>query len=338
MSEPTRSRARRRLRRALSAIVGTGLAAGLALAARNVSWTHVLALAARIPLPALVLAAIATVAKALILTTRLWVVFPKGQGSRPSWARVARAFGFGQLTNACVPARAGDVIMVMSMRDQRASSATDATGALLADKALDVVTLGVLGLVLAPALLTSGAASALRFGWVAAVVVLGALTAAVVMRRLRPAVFAKARGVVVATYRSVRGVATPRRVVMGLALAGVAWLAEASSMMLLADPLGVHLSVANAMGTLLVLNLGIAVPLSVGNVGTYEAATVVGLRAFGATVSQGLTIGLLHHVLQIVTIAFFALFFWVRHRLWVRSSSAPALRARASLGAPALDC
>lgn len=309
---PARS-PRRAIRRILSVVVGVALLAGLALAARSVSWTHVLALAGAMPLPALVLAGAATLVQALVLATRLWAVFPRG--TRPSWARVARAYGFGQLTNACVPARAGDVVKVVAMRDERASSATEATSAVLADKAFDVATLGILAVVLAPALLLGGLAAAFHLGWIAGVAALAVLVGIRVLRRLRPAVLAKARHGAAATWRSLRGLATPRRLVTGLALGCLAWLAEAGSMMSLAHPLGVHLSIAQAIGGLLVLNLGIAVPVSVANVGAYEAATVVGLRAFGATVSQGLTIGLLHHVLQLATVAVFALFFWVRDRL-----------------------
>lgn len=304
---------RRGIRRFLPVVLAVGLLAGLALAARHVSWTHVLALAGAMPLPAIVLAGIASVVQALVLATRLWAVFP--EGGRPSWARVARAFGFGQLTNACVPARAGDVVKVVAMRDERPSSATDATGAVLADKALDVLTLGLLALLLAPALLFGGLAAALHLGWLAAIAALALLAGIFVLRRVRPALFAKARSGVAATWRALRGLATPRRLATGLALGCVAWLAEAGSMMSLAHPLGVHLSLAQAVGGLLVLNLGIAIPVSVANVGAYEAATVVGLRAFGATVTQGLTIGLLHHVLQLATVAVFALFFWMRDRV-----------------------
>jgi uncharacterized membrane protein YbhN (UPF0104 family) len=269
-------------------------------------------------LPALALAAIASVVQALALATRLWTVFPKGDGTRPSWARIARAYGFGQLTNACVPARAGDVVKVVAMRDERASSAIDATGAVLADKALDVVTVGLLAVVLAPALLVGGMVAVLHVGWIAAIVLLALAVGVGALGRLRPTLFANVRRDVAATWRSLRSVATPRRLVTGLALGSVGWLAEAGAVMSLAHPLGLPLSLGQAVGGLLVLNLGIAIPVSVANVGAYEAAAVVGLRAFGATVSQGLAIGLLNHVLQLATISVFAFVFWVRDRVAAR--------------------
>lgn len=313
MTEPTPARPRTALRRILRILLGVGLLALVAVAARGVSWGHVVKMAAGMPLPALVLAAIASMVQALVLATRLWAVFP--HGGRPSWARVARAYGFGQLANACMPGRAGDVLKVVAMRDDRSATATDATGVVLADKALDMVTLGLLVVVLAPALLLGVVAGALHLGWVAGAAVLAAVAGVVVLRRLRPAIFAKVRAGASATWRSLRSLATPRRLVSGLGLGCAAWIAEAASMMLLAHPMGVHLSLAQAVGGLLVLNIGIAVPVSVANVGAYEAAMVVGLRAFGATVTQGLAIGTLHHVLQLATVALFALVFWVRDRL-----------------------
>jgi uncharacterized membrane protein YbhN (UPF0104 family) len=93
--------------------------------------------------------------------------------------------------------------------------------------------------------------------------------------------------------------------------------------MVLSSPLGVHLSLAQAIVGLLVLNLGIAIPVSVANVGAYEAATVVGLAPFGVPAGQALALGAMHHAVQLATIAAFALAFWLRDRL----ARARALRA-----------
>jgi uncharacterized membrane protein YbhN (UPF0104 family) len=99
--------------------------------------------------------------------------------------------------------------------------------------------------------------------------------------------------------------------------------------MLLAHPLGVHLSLPQAIGGILVLNLGTALPVSVANVGAYEAAMAVGLRAFGASVAQGIAIGVLHHAVSLATIATFALLFWVHDRLTARRArvAGPGLSA-----------
>lgn len=320
----TRSaRPRIALRYILRILLAVGLLVVAVVAARDLSWRHVLAMTSGLPLPTIVLAAVASVLQAVVLATRLWAVFP--HRGRPRWASVARAFGFGQLTNAFVPGRAGDVVKVVAMRNDENTTATDATGVVLADKAFDMITLGLLVVVLAPALLLGVVAGAMHFGWMAPILAVAAFIVLALLRKVRPAARQKLREGAAATWRSLRGLATPRRLVSGLALGCASWLAEAGSMMLLAHPMGLHLSLAHAIASLLVLNLGIALPVSFANVGAYEAAMVVGLRSSGATATQALAIGTLHHLMQIGAIALFALVFWLRdHVAKAKLVAAPA--------------
>jgi uncharacterized membrane protein YbhN (UPF0104 family) len=188
-------------------------------------------------------------------------------------------------------------------------------GVMLADKAVDVATLTVLVGAFAPALLLGLAAKACHATWIGALAVLLAVGATLALRRFRPAVFGKVRHAAVVTWRTVRAMMTPRRLVVAVTLGVLAWAAEATSMRVLSAPFGVNLSVPQAMVGLLILNLGIAVPVSVANVGAYEAATVVGLVPFGATAAQALAIGAIHHAVQVTAIAFFAFTFWLRDRV-----------------------
>jgi uncharacterized membrane protein YbhN (UPF0104 family) len=302
------------LRRVVRIVGGVALVALAVVAARAVSWRPVLALAAHLPLPALALSVLASIAQAVVQATRLWALFPRGR--RPTWTRAARAHGFGQLTNAFLPARVGDVMKVVAMKN--ADNATDATGAVLADRALDAVALVLLVLVLAPALLVGVFVAALRLGWAAGGIALALLAGLELLRRARPAVFTKLRRGAAATWHSLRGLTASPRLAVGLALGCIGWVAEAVSTMLLAHPLGVPLSLSQAIGGIMVLNLGTALPVSVANVGSYEAAMAVGLRAFGASLAQGIAIGVLHHAVQLATIAAFALLFWVHDRLTAR--------------------
>lgn len=271
------------------------------------------------------------IAQAFALATRLWIVFPAG--ARPRWGRVARAFGFGQFANACLPGRAGDVMKVVTIARDRPdgseatgqATAADVTGAMLADKAIDMVTLGALVLVFAPALLLGVLAAATHAAWIA-VAAAGLLVAAVlVTRHCLPAVFDRAVRFASSTCRTLRGALTPGRLACALALGVAAWLAEAGSMLVLSSSFGLHLSLAQTIVGLLVLNLGIAIPVSMGNVGTYEAATMVGLAPFGVAPAQALALGAFHHAVQLVAIALFALAFWLRDRLRPRSAGALAV-------------
>ena len=76
-----------------------------------------------------------------------------------------------------------------------------------------------------------------------------------------------------------------------------------------------HLPVVQVLGGLVVLNLGISVPVSLANVGTYEAATVAGLVPFGVPAASALAIGALHHAVQLLAAVVPAVVFWTRDRI-----------------------
>lgn len=281
---------------------------------------HVGAQLAALPPTTLLVAALLSLAQAVAMATRLWSVFP--HGTRPGWAMVARAFGFGQLANACLPGRAGDLIKVVAMSRPAGQcegvtrpDAADAMGVVLADKVVDVATLTMLVTAFAPALLAGIAAGALKMKWGALLAVVLAGVTTLALWRWRPRLFGKVRHAAVVAWGTVRALMTPGRLMLALSLGVCAWVAEAASMQVLSAPFGVSLTIPQAMAGLLVLNVGIAVPVSLANVGAYEAATVVGLVPFGASAPQALAIGAIHHAVQVGTIAVFALAFWVRDRI-----------------------
>lgn len=336
MAETPRPR-RSAIERIAKIVLGLGVLALPALALRHINLGLVGASILAIPHSTLLLALVVSLFQIVALATRLWSVFP--DKTRPGWARVARAFGFGQLANACLPGRAGDVVKVVAIskdeggedavaaghaRPAPATSAADATGVMLADKALDFTTLGALVLVFAPALLVGLLAGAAHVAPIAGATALVAVVIGFALHRWWPTAFAKLWRGANATWAALRSLLTPSRLATGLTLGCTAWLAEAGSMMILGSPMGVHLSLAQAIMGLLVLNVGIAVPVAPGNVGAYEAATVVGLAPFGVPPAQALALGALHHVVQLATIGGVALCFWVRDRSakWLR------LRAR----------
>lgn len=264
-------------------------------------------------------------AQALALATRFWAVFP--HGSRPKWMVAARAFGFGQMLNAWLPARAGDVLKVVAITKHREESpratAAEATGVMLADKALDMVTLVALTAALSHALLARMAVGAVHAAPFAGAAASAIAIAYVVVHRVWPAAIAKLRAGVRATAVVFRTMLTPKRLVSGLGLGFVAWLLEAAALVLLAHGMGAHLTLAQGMMSLLVLNVGISIPLTVANVGAYEAATVVGLAPFGVEPHVALAIGTLHHAAQLATVIAFAAVFWLRDRVRRASVSEP---------------
>src|SRR5262249_35482314 len=120
-------------------VASLGCVALLLFAATRIHFGAVVARLGAFAPTALIAAAIAGLVHIAAQIARLWFVFPLGK--RPRFLSVARAFGFGQFVNMCLPARAGDVVKVVSIaRDARGrTSMADATGALLADKGLDAV-------------------------------------------------------------------------------------------------------------------------------------------------------------------------------------------------------
>ncbi|MBV9945434.1 MAG: flippase-like domain-containing protein [Myxococcales bacterium] len=290
----------------------------------HLDWRAALAQMTSLSRTTWVLVMVASLSQVLVLATRFWALFPLG--ARPSWSWGARAFGFGQWVNAFMPGRAGDVLRVVTVGErQRGPTAADATCVILLEKVIDVVTLGVLVLACAPALFLGLAAGALRAALIGGIVLLALGAGLALLWRYRPSTFSRLRGAAAAWGRTARGLLTPARLLTALALGCVAWLAEAWSFALVSGPLGgVHLTMARAIMTLLALNVGIAVPISVANVGAYEAATAAGLVPFGVPLPQALAIGAMHHAVQVITAGLFALAFWLRDRMAKSPAALPA--------------
>ena len=291
------------VRIALAAVALVVLVLGL----RRVDVRTATAFVLSLPRSALLLSLAVTFAQPLALATRLWTVFPTA--ARPPWTRVGRAFAYGQLVNAWLPGRAGDVVKVVSIaghRDEKRASAFEVTGVVLADKLFDVITLVGLTVAFAPGLLlTLGARAARALPLVAAgAAVLGVL--AVGIARRLPRAWARLRSGPATSLAAFRTLLAPRRLGPGLALGCCSWLAEAASITLIAAPMGAPLALGRAMIVLLVLNVGIAIPVSFASAGPYEAAIVAALVSFGIAPARALAIAAVHHATQLIVAAAFA--------------------------------
>lgn len=90
-----------------------------------------------------------------------------------------------------------------------------------------------------------------------------------------------------------------RRFILVVLLSIAMWTLEVLSMKFVAAPLGIDIQLGQGMFVLLLLNLGIAVPITLGNIGTYEAALVLGLGLWGIGANDAVAIAISHHFLQI---------------------------------------
>jgi hypothetical protein len=121
-----------------------------------------------------------------------------------------------------------------------------------------------------------------------------------------------------------RAVRNPRQLAGAAAMAFCSWSAEIVALHYLAAALGFDLGFAAAVRVLVMLNLGIAIPVSVANLGTYEATVAIGLHAAGMTLTEGVAIGAAYHVIQILGVALFAAGFGIAKQ--TAPTSAPDAR------------
>jgi hypothetical protein len=76
------------------------------------------------------------------------------------------------------------------------------------------------------------------------------------------------------------------------------WGVQILMVMLMADALHMELHVLPAAIVLVIINIGITIPLSPGNVGTYQALCVLGLSLFDVGKSRALGFGILFQFIQ----------------------------------------
>ena len=79
-----------------------------------------------------------------------------------------------------------------------------------------------------------------------------------------------------------------------------AWTAELLAIRVLCGALGFPLSPPQLVLALVVLNFGISVPVSVANLGVYEAVLAFGLSRSGVPLPSAVAIATLHHGLELL--------------------------------------
>ena len=262
--------------------------------------------------PAAVAGALAlVVVQVLCQGSRFWALLRGESGL--GRLLVLHAFSVGEVFNSLMPARVGDAVKVVMLRRAHASAESGLSrivGALLADKVVDIATLVVLSL-LALAIAGYGRLSAERVApglqWLAAgaavVAVLAVALPFVVRRGLAGRRFASvwrfAHGVRVGF-----GVLREPRRTLHSAMFGIGGrLAEATVIHVLCAALGVSISAAAIVLAIAVLNLAIAIPLSIANLGAYEAALAFGLTVWGVPLVSAIAIAFAHHVIELAGIA-----------------------------------
>ena len=256
---------------------------------------------ARVPISSLAGALLLILSQFGFQSFRLWTLIPRDVAL--SLGRTAYAFAIGEWFNIFTPARAGDALKVLLLNRAAGApiSLPKATGAVLADKIVDAGALVLLCAATGLAgLLQAGAEARLPGAWTVAAAVM------VLALALLGIHFARPRWLERLTRRRhelVKGLAAlkdPVQLLASTSFSMSAWLAELLALRVLCTALGFPLSVPQLVLALTVLNLGISVPVSIANLGLYEAALAFGLNRAGVPLPSAIAIGALHHALQLV--------------------------------------
>ena len=269
-------------------------------------WTNL----TRVPLSSLALALLLCLCQFGCQALRLWMLIPRDV--HLTVLRAAHAFAVGQWFNILAPVRAGDAVKVILVNRNATTptSVATATGVLLADKIVDVGTLVLLSASFGMARLMEARLPGLRLiaatGVVLALALLG----------LRWAPRPWLEKLTALRRELVQGMAAlkdPVRLLCGFSFSLGTWLAEALALGVLCAALGFPLSLPQIVLALVALNLGIAIQISVANLGVYEGVLALALSGSGVALPAAVAIATLHHALQLLstTLATAGLALWV---------------------------
>ena len=252
---------------------------------------------------------------------RLWAIIPRD--ARLGVIRAGYIFAVGDWTNIFIPARGGDALKVLLLtRPERGQhmSLTKATGALLADKVIDIGTLIFLCAITGLLSFLVTRARALPVLWV--VIGTGGVLALLLLAfRLGPPQWLSARQ---AALRDLAGglsaLKDPVRCLMSVSFAIAARVAEMIALRVLCGAMGFPLSLPQALFALVVVNLSVSVPVSIANLGVYEAGLAYGLTRAGLPVPVSVMIATTHHMLELLGITLSAAAYALAYQ-WTRPTA-----------------
>jgi uncharacterized protein (TIRG00374 family) len=229
--------------------------------------------------------------------------------TRPSLAPAFRAMLIGQFFNNVLPARAGEAVRVISLRQSSRTSRVEAAGTVVVERAFDVLCVLVLLFVLVPWLphvTWLRAAAVLAISLSAALLVLIVAFALYGERPLRavlacvPLVRAKRSERVAANL--VQGMAAlrrPRLAFTALALTAASWVVLGISAWFVMRAFDLGLSPVAGLLAMIATSLAMVIPSSAASIGVFEAAAITALNAYGIPDSQALSYALVLHALNV---------------------------------------
>jgi uncharacterized membrane protein YbhN (UPF0104 family) len=272
------------------------------LAAQEHQWRAVWNNLTGVPVSSLAAALLCVLCQLGFQALRLRAIVPRNVAL--TLGRAAHAFAVGEWVNVFTPARAGDAVKVVLLNraaGAQSMSVPTATGAVLADKIVDVSSLVLLFAATGFAgVARAGAQTSLRTpevllgtGGIVALVCLG-------VRWARPRWFEGLLRLRRELANGLSALKDPVKVLASVSFSIGAVLAELLALRLLCGALGFPLSAPQIVLALVILNLGISVPVSLANLGVYEAVLAFGLHQSGVPLAAAVAIATLHHGLELL--------------------------------------
>ena len=245
----------------------------------------------------------------LVLAAQAWIRAARWASLIRPWSgmslgarRVVDAMLIGYFVNAVLPGRLGEVARAIVVSRREALAFGGVAGSVVVERAIDVMALAALAAV---ALSIAGSDASIGFAALAVgvAIVIGLGRRSVVFERLLPARMpARIAEGIRAFLRSVAAI--PLSAGAGAAaLSAVAWLADATIVLLVARALGIDLPVTAAIAIGLGGALGTALPAAPGYIATYELGAVALGGLAGVPRETVLPLAILTHIVGVTALA-----------------------------------
>lgn len=242
-----------------------------------------------------------------------------------SFFLLAKAVVIGQFLNTFAPARVGDVtkvLMLSSKKEKKRLSGVAATGLLLGDKVVDfcsiLTVVTVFGVYDSHVMKISIPAPPL-----AAIVGISLLAAGLIFFAIQKW-GNQIRKWWAEFLTSLSPLLAWKSFLPAYLFGCGVWILEAMAAWTVLKSAGISADFTTAFSIICIVNLGILIPVSLANLGAYEAAFIYALSKLNVDPSLAATLAIIQHVLQMSAIALGALFFNVSSQ---RSASSNALIA-----------
>jgi glycosyltransferase 2 family protein len=260
----------------------------------------------------LLVPALLVLAVAIVLRALRWRLLISSE-HRPSTSAVTSALLVGYLFNSILPGRAGEAIRVVFLRQRAGTPKFVALGTVIAERAIDVLTLLVLLFVAAPFVPdTDWLPRVLALGVVFFVVIIGVGTAFAFYGERPARLLLRPLGVLprmsrdrleLAAANLMRGLSAFRSPTVALpafALTAASWILIAFASWICMRGFDLRLGFSAAVLVVVAINLAMILPSGPAGIGVFEAAVVTALHPFHVDRAQALSYALVLHGLNVV--------------------------------------